>query len=158
MKVISYGVSIEIRNNKNLRTSKRIIRICHSDLTAHEYGAIQFHKYSTAGKLLKIRSRINFQKQYSVFIRENILLLKMTLYSFVQLKNSTTYLVLKTTWCDGMNSANAKYYGGKSTKQRKIFYSPIDTAEPDFSMNVRSTFYAIKAACYTGYVKKTFGT
>lgn len=95
------------------------------------------------------------KKIFDIQIRANYQ--KMTLYSFIRLKNSTTNLVLKTTWCEGMNSASAKNYGAKSTKQRKIFYSPIENAEPDFSMDVTNEFCAIKVACYIGYIMKTFG-
>lgn len=81
----------------------------------------------------------------------------MTLHCVVRLKNSTELFVLKTTWCEGMHSAQVKFYGNRSTRLRTIFYSPNELSQPDFSLDIADEFCSKDTACYKGYVVSTFG-
>lgn len=80
----------------------------------------------------------------------------MVLFCFVRLKNSDEKFVVKTTWCEDMNTARVQTYGNKPNKQRRIFFSPNEFEEPDFSMEISTTFWALNTACYMGYVINTF--
>lgn len=81
----------------------------------------------------------------------------MTLYSVVRLKISNEHLAVRTTWCEGMQSAQTKNYGNRPSKERMIFYSANVIDAPDFTLPINDEFSAANTGCYKGYVIKTFG-
>lgn len=81
----------------------------------------------------------------------------MPLYSFVDLRECGERFVIKTSWCKGMNSAKVRTTGNRATIQRKIFFSPNQKDVPNFALPAEKVFSAKKAACYNGFVLKTFG-
>lgn len=79
------------------------------------------------------------------------------MYSVVDLKDCNVKFVVKTAWCEGMQSATVKNRGNRPSIQRTIYYSPNPKDSPNFTLPVFAYFEATRAACYKGYVLKTFG-
>lgn len=81
----------------------------------------------------------------------------MPLYCFVDLRECGERFVIKTSWCKGINSAKVRTTGNRATIERKIFFSPNPKDVPNFALPTENVFIATKAACYKGFVLKTFG-
>lgn len=81
----------------------------------------------------------------------------MPLYSFVDLRECKEKFVIKTSWCKGINSAKVRARGNRPTTERIIFFSPSPKDAPNFALPIERTFNATRAACYKGFVLKTFG-
>lgn len=81
----------------------------------------------------------------------------MPLYSFVNLFECDDRFVIKTAWCHGTSSAKVRSRGSRPNKAIIVFFSPDPKSAPDFTLPIKREFTASRAACYKGYILKTFG-
>lgn len=81
----------------------------------------------------------------------------MPLYSFVDFRECDERFVIKTAWCKNINNAKNRAKGNRPSQEKIIFFSPNLKEKPDFTLPIKQRFDATKAACYKGFVLKTFG-
>lgn len=81
----------------------------------------------------------------------------MVFYSFVDLHECNERFVVKTAWCKNINNAKTRTKGNNAKIERLIFHSPNHKEMPNFKLPVQKKFDATKAACYKGFILKSFG-
>lgn len=122
------------------------------------YASVRFWHFNMAAfSFWCVRAEIIIVSVWLLLLRNYIGEIWKMLYSVVRLKSVNQSIVVPSAWCRELNSARAKNFGIRPTKQIQIFYSPNEFTAPDFSKVMRIEFRPSEEACSKGFVVKTFG-
>lgn len=80
----------------------------------------------------------------------------MVFYAYVRLISGHD-LVLKDSWCQGLESAQLKKTGIRRQQIKKVFFSPDGSDKADFSLPLAHIFNATKKSVYNAHIMQIFG-
>lgn len=66
-------------------------------------------------------------------------------------------VIVKSAWCEKMNTADILNTGSRPGEVMLIFHSPDKTAKADFELEPRNIYNDAITACYYGYVLQICG-
>lgn len=80
------------------------------------------------------------------------------MFAVVTLKNSLVNIVIPAKWIDGIPLHNFANDGSYKSLPLKIFYSPDERKEADFSLVIKNYYERlVPNSCYIAFFRKFFG-